>query len=158
MKLLNGFNEKKFSEIYDKYSKMILNIGFTYLKNTSDAEDIMQEVFIKYITKSPLFINEEHRKAWLIRVTINLCKDYLKSKKNKINEELYEEIDYLENNEKEILSELFKIDEKYRIVIYLHYYEGYSLKEISKILNSNISTIGTWLSRGKTELKKRLEE
>ncbi len=154
---LNKYDEESFSKIYDKYSKLILKVAYTYLKNTSISEDIMQEVFIKYINKKPQFSNFQNEKAWFIRVTINLCKDYLKSAWFKRQTELKDDISYLQHYEIETLSEVLKLPEKYRIVIYLYYYESYSIKEIASILKVKTSTVGTWLSRARECLKVSLQ-
>ena len=153
------YNEEEFIKKYDMYSRMILNICYTYLKSTSLSEDIMQDVFFKYIYKNPKFNNLENEKAWFIRVSINLCKDYIKSSWNKKREDWPEEdVSYLQNSEYEVLSEINNLSSKYRIVIYLYYYEGYSIKEISKILKENENTIGIRLSRARQKLKIELEE
>lgn len=96
-------------------------------------------------------------KYWIIRVTINLCKDYLKSSWFRKSVELDENLSYLPKEQDEVLAEVLKLPEKYKAVIYLFYYEEYSLKEISKILKTNESTIGTRLARGKKILEDKLK-
>ncbi len=157
MLYLEEYDEEHFSKLYDKYSKLILKVAYTYLKNISNSEDIMQEVFIKYINKKPRFSNIQNEKAWFIRVTINLCKDYLKSACFKRKTELKDDISYLQHYEIETLSEVLKLPPKYRIVIYLYYYESYSIKEIASILRVKNSTVGTWLSRARKSLKLSLQ-
>lgn len=151
-------NEEYINYIYDTYSDKILRISYTYLKSTSFSEDILQDVLIKLVRKNLKFDNIEKEKNWIIKVTINLCKDVLKSSYYKRNIELTDNIPYLETEEQMVLTEVLKLSPKYRSVIYLYYYEGYSIKEIASIMNKNVSTIGTWLSRGKNELKNQLGE
>lgn len=147
-------------EKIEKYSATVFRCAYSFVKNRHDAEDIMQEVFTKYLTKKPSFVDENHEKAWFIRVTINMSKNYLRSFWFKNREELPE--DFTENNEgesnSEIWSAIYELPEKYRVTIIMHYIEGYSIKEISQILKKKPSTIGTWLERGKKRLKQIMEE
>lgn len=151
-------DKEYFNYIYNTYSSSILKISYTYLKNTTLAEDILQDVLLKMMKRNVKFSNKDNEKYWIIKVTSNLCKDTLKSSWFKKNTELTDDLSYLPKEQEEILTEVFKLPEKYRIVIHLYYYEDYSIKQISKILNKKQSTIGTWLARGKTELKNYLEE
>lgn len=151
------YNEEIVSKIYDDYSNMILKIAFTYVKNSTIAEDIMQEVFIKYINKMPEFESNENEKAWFIRVTINLSKDHLKSFWIRKRTEMPEELTYLQDEEQEVIYDVLKLPNKYKSIIYLYYYEGYSIKEIAKILKINEKTVGTRLSRGRKILKINIE-
>ena len=139
-----------------KYSASMLKTAFSLLKSTSDAEDAVQEAFIKLITKAPEFENEEHRKAWLLRVTVNISKNMLKSAKRK-NLPLTEEIPYVEKNEN-VLPYVMSLDEKYRVVIHLYYYENYTIKEIAEIVSLPCATVGTRLARARKLLKKLLKE
>lgn len=147
-------------EKIEKYSATVFRCAYSFVKNRHDAEDLMQEVFMKYLTKTPSFVDENHEKAWFIRVTINMSKNYLRSFWFKNREELPE--DFTGNNEGESNSEIwaaiYELPEKYRVTIIMHYIEGYSIKEISQILKKKPSTIGTWLERGKKRLKQIMEE
>ena len=143
--------------ILDKYSKTLINIAFSYMKNTAEAEDIVQEVYISLMRRGSGFESDEHEKAWLIRVTINKCKNRLKSAWYHKSVPLDEEISYLPEEESEVLSEVLSLPAKYRSVIHLFYYENYSIQEISEILRKSTGTIGTWLSRGRKLLKTKLE-
>lgn len=139
------------------YSNTVVKTAFSYLRNTYDAEDITQEVFLTLMEKQPRFENGEHLKAWLIRVTINKCKNYLKSgwykSKNSLPEQEMYTLPKVPKEESEVLSAVLSLDTKYRIPIHLYYYEGYTIKEIGKILNIPKATIGTRLSRGRKLLK-----
>ena len=136
------------------YSKSIARAAFTYLKNTADAEDITQEVFLALLEKQPHFESEEHLKAWLLRVAINKSKNALKSGWFTRTQPLFEALPALSPQENEVLSCVLSLDEKYRIPIHLFYYEGYSIEEIGKILRLNPATVGTRLARGRALLKK----
>ena len=142
-----------------RYADTVRRICFIRLKNHSDAEDIFQEVFMKYALRDAPFESDEHERAWLIRVTINACKDILKSffRSRAVSfDELYEETFYLDENESEVLSCVLELPKNYRDVIYLHYYEGYSAVEIAKILGRKENTVYTWLDRARKTLKEWL--
>ncbi len=139
-----------------KYSSSMLKTAFSLLKSTADAEDAVQEAFIKLLTKAPEFENDEHQKAWLLRVTVNISKNMLKSAKRK-NLPLTEEIPYMEKSD-DVLPYVLSLDEKYRVVIHLYYYENYSLKEIAEILSLPGATVGTRLARARKLLEKSIKE
>lgn len=151
-------DKEYFNYIYRTYSSSILKISYTYLKSSTLAEDILQEVLLKMMKKNIKFSNKDNEKYWIMKVTANLCKDTLKSAWFRKNTELTDNLSYLPKEQEEVLTEVLKLPEKYRIVIHLYYYEDYSIKEISKILNKKQSTIGTWLARGKFQLKNYLKE
>lgn len=161
--MINNLSTQEFLEIYQRYKNLLYRIAFTYLKNSEDVEDILQEVFIRRIYKAPKFETEEHEKRWLIRVTVNLCKNSLASVwkrwKHSIdeNEEGCEHWE-LDSEERVVYSEVMSLSEKYRIVIYLHYYEGYSCREIADILKCGESTIKMRLKKAREVLKKNMEE
>lgn len=151
---LNG-TEKYIEETVKKYSLSMLRAGYAILKNKDDAEDAVQEAFMKLIYKEPTFKDENHKKAWLLRVTINISKNMLKSSYRR--REIYTEPVITENNTDEVLPYVLKLNERYRTVIHLYYYEDYSIKEIASILKIPAATVGTRLSRGKMLLKNMLE-
>ena len=151
---------KNYEDLITKYSSAVFRCAYSYVNNRSDAEDIMQEVFLKYLVKKPVFNDETHEKAWFLRVTINMCKSYLRSSWLKKREEIDDDMrdkTYIENDP--TLWELVRqLPEKYRVVVELYFVEGYTIKEISVILKKNPSTIGTWLERGKKQLRKTMED
>jgi RNA polymerase sigma-70 factor (ECF subfamily) len=152
-------NEAEVTRAIEAYSSTIRRICLVYLKNKEDAEDISQEVFLKYLLRKDDFESQAHEKAWLIRITINSCKDLLKSvfrKRVHSLEELDNVPSYIDARDHEVLDAVTQLPEKYRQVIYLQYYEGYTTPEIAKILNRNENTIYTWIARAKQELKKTL--
>lgn len=140
------------------YSDTIYRIAITSLKSTADAEDIVQTVLIKYMESNVAFESEEHQKAWLIRVAINECNNYYRSSWIKKVVPLMEwqagvvQAHEINHVHKEVLS----LPQKYKIPIHLHYFEGYSIKEIASILATKESTIKTWLRRGREQLKLKL--
>jgi RNA polymerase sigma-70 factor (ECF subfamily) len=143
---------------YDLYKTMLYRLAFSYLGNKHDSEDILQEVFIKLFKSAPYFASDEDEKRWLMRVTVNQCKDHLKSfwYRNKISLEDIE--DYVSMPEdREDLIEFLNLPSKYKIVIHLHYLEGYRIEEIAKILNLSVSCIKMRLKRGRELLKIELE-
>ncbi len=143
----------------EKYADTVRRVCFMHLKNKSDIEDVFQEVFLKYILHDDPFESEEHEKAWIIRVTINACKDVFKSffRRNVCSlEEIETEPYYIQEENRFILDSVLKLPDHYKNVIYLFYYEGYSAVEIAKILNKRENTIYTWLSRAKSKLKEEL--
>jgi RNA polymerase sigma-70 factor (ECF subfamily) len=128
-----------------------------YLKNTADTEDAVQSIFLKFIKSNKKFNDYEHEKAWFIVTTQNHCKDIFKSwwKSRRIDLEALPEVPYWDNHDEsgEVLLKLLSLPEKYKTVLYLYYYERYSVKEISKLLARNESTVQTQLSKGRERLK-----
>ena len=154
-------SEREVSIAIDTYSDMVLRLCGVYLKNDADAEDIFQTVFLKYTMNSPEFESEEHEKAWLVRVTKNACKDLLKSffrSRTVSMEELVNEFAEDKDDNSYVMQALLSLPKKYREVIYLHYYEGYTAPEISKILGKNTNTVYTNLHKAKQLLRELLKE
>lgn len=140
------------------YSDMVYRLAFSQMRNKSDADDIFQEVFLRYINKHPHFESEEHRKAWLIRVTINCTKKIWASSWRKKTAPLDDTIIFESNEENNLNYELQKLPKKYRAVIHLFYYEDLSITEISEILKQKPSTVRTQLTRARRKLKEILKE
>ncbi len=149
----------EFSQKYDEYSSMIFKIAMNYLCNKSDSEDVMQEVFIKLLYNAPKFISKEHEKRWIICITSNICKNMLKSFRRKNCQSLDDLSSYLtvpfQQNSCELL---LSLKPKYRIVLYLRYYENYSVEEISQMLSVSQSAVKMRLKRGRDKLKLDIEE
>lgn len=149
--------EEYIDYVLEKYSNMIYRLALTRTKRKEDAEDVFQDVFYKLSQKMPKFENENHEKAWLIRVTINLSKNLFLSGWMKNTIPLEDEIKFEDGKEQEVYFEVLALPEKYRTVIHLFYYEGLSIKEIATVLKTNENTIKTRLSRAKEKLKSKLE-
>ena len=144
-------------DVVDKYSSMVYKLAFARTQNKSDAEDIFQEVFLKYIRKHPHFESEEHEKAWFIRVTINCCKDFWKFSNKLSHDELNENLPDIEPNEEFLFEYINKLPEDYRVIIHLFYYEDLSTSKISNILNKKESTVRMALTRARRMLKDFME-
>lgn len=141
------------------YTESLYRLAYSYAGNRADAEDVVQDTLIAMVEKAPLFFSEEHRKAWLIRVAINRCKNLLRKRATHRETELTPEIPAEVAEEGDALvTTVAALDPKYSTVLHLHYYEGYSVREIAKLLGRNESTVKTWLLRGRTALKRALEE
>lgn len=143
-------------DVLNRYSGTLIKLAFTYVKNVQDSEDIVQNVFIKLMTRSSGFKDREHEKAWLIRVTINMCKNHLKSSWIKRVVPLEDTLSYMPKEESTVLIEVMELPDNYKNAVYMYYYEGYSIKEISEILKTKSATVGTWLSRAREMLKVKL--
>lgn len=140
------------------YSDMVYRLAFARTKTKHDADDVYQEVFFRYVNKKPVFENEEHRKAWIIRVTINCSNTFWSSLWRKNTQELTTDIMFETEENINLHNELLKLPPKYREVIHLFYYENMSLKEISIILNRKNSTIRTQLTRARVILRSVIKE
>lgn len=155
---LQSFTKEGIDNIVDKYSTLVYKLAFARTRNKENAEDIFQEVFLRYIRKQPKFENETHERAWFIRVTINCSKDLFSFLKRNSYEEYDENI--LDEEEPEEIMEEFleKLSCDYRTVIHLFYYEDMTTSEISEVLKKKESTVRMQLTRARRELKKMMEE
>ncbi len=145
------------TRIVNTYSDMLFKVAYTVLHSSADAEDTVQEVFIKLLDRTYKFNDPEHEKAWLIRVTINAAKNKRKklARQGVSLDECCEVKTSLDQNE--LLNTVLSLDEKYSTVIHLYYYEGYSISEIGHILSIPAATVGTRLARARCILRKKLE-
>ena len=152
-------SEQEVNNAIEQYSDMVLRLCMVSLKNSADAEDIFQTVFLKYAMYDRPFSSPEHEKAWLIRVTVNACKDLVKSFFRSHTVSLEEIGDYAPEATREqltVMEAVRSLPKQYRDVIYLHYYEGYTAPEIAGILKRNPNTVYTHLHKGKQLLKELL--
>ena len=146
-------------ELFEKYRNNLYAAAFNICGNAADAEDVVQDTFIQYYLLKKEFDNEQHIRAWLIRVAINKAKNTNRTfwRRNKVPLEEYIETLTFETPESEELFEtVMKLPEKYRIVIYLHYYEGYTFPEIAAFLKISPSGVSMRVHRAKKLLKKQL--
>lgn len=158
---MSNSNNEKFNQSYDKYANMLYRIAYLHTGNAQESEDIMQDVFIKLLYNAPSFKNETHEKAWLIRVTTNKCKDYLKSSRHSnmsLNEEIISDKCYEDDKALDIQSKIIKLNDKYKTVVYLFYYEDYSIRQIASCLRITESTVKMRLKRAREILKKELKD
>lgn len=152
-------SEQEVNRAMNLYADTVRRLCMIHLKSYHDSEDIFQTVYLKYVLSSVNFENEEHEKAWFIRVTINACKDFFKdffrSHTVPLEELLHEQEDLTPDNS-EVLDAVLSLPAKYRDVVYLHYYEEYTAVEIARILRKNKNTVYTLLTRSKQLLRERL--
>ena len=146
-------------EVYERQNRRVYRLAMLYLKNVQDAEDAVQNIFLKFIEKRVVFENEAHETAWFIAVTKNYCKDVLKAFwRKKVDLGDIPEISSSEKEGKALLMKIWKLPAKYREVLYLYYYEEYSIREISALLQRKESTIQTQLATARKKLKVEMEE
>ncbi|HAV90759.1 RNA polymerase sigma factor [uncultured Eubacterium sp.] len=142
-----------------EYSDLLFRTCFLMLKNRHDVEDVMQETFIKYMTKNPKLDSEAHKRAWLLRVSQNKCKNLLRFHRMHMHvsyENMQENLASKEKIDNEYFEEFMKIsrlDFKYKSVIMLYYAEGYSIEEVADILQISISAVKMRMKRAKEKLK-----
>ncbi len=147
--------------LIEKYKNNIYAVAFNICKNKYDAEDVVQDTFIQYLSHKKDFQSEQHIRAWIIRVAINKAKNKnnLFFRRNSLPLEDYMETLTFESDEShELFEAVMKLPEKYRIVIHLFYYEDYSVQEIADILKITQSNVKVRLSRGRLSLRKTLKE
>ena len=153
----NAFTDVK--AVFEKYADMVYRLAFVRTKSESDSDDILQEVFLRYMKVCSKIESEEHLKAMLLRITVNCSKSFLTSSWFKKTEPLNDTLSYTDSvNEGSVLAEVLKLPVKYRTAVHLHYYCGYSVKEIAQIEGINESTVKTHLSRARAILKETLKE
>lgn len=153
-------SEKQFfHDMYEKYAKSVYGVCLLYLKNKEDAEEAVSESFIRLMKTKTKFQSETHEKAYLMKTAVNICKNLLKSAwhRNTVHDE--DVLRYMESPEEEgIMSEILELPPKYRVIIYMHYYAGYSTREIAEIINISQSAVLSRLSRGRNMLRDILTE
>lgn len=151
-----------FEDAVERYGDTVYRICLTITGNAEDAKDAFQETFLRLVRNKDKIVSEEHLKAWLIRVASNCAKTTVTSTWNRTTqgmdtEAAGEEVLY-EQKENDLLSELQKLPRKYSVVLYLYYYEEYSIREIGVLLHKKENSIKTLLARGRKLLRKSLEE
>ncbi len=152
-------SEQEVNRAVDQYADLVRRLCMVHLKNHADTEDIFQTVFLKYALSSVSFAGEEHERVWLIRVTRNACRDLLKSffrSRTVALEELADLPAPLPPDHREVLEAVLALPQKYREAVYLHYYEGYTAPQMSRILHRNTNTIYTLLTRAREMLREKL--
>ncbi len=149
-----------FDALARRYMDMVYRIAFSMTKNRADADDISQNVLLKLYKTDKAFRDEEHRKSWLIRVTVNECRRLWRSpwRKTEPLEEYAALLPFEDARESEVFLAVMGLDAKYRAVVVLYYYEGYSLAEIAGLLGIPAATAGTRLARARAKLKTILQE
>jgi len=145
-----------FSNVYEQYAQMLFKVAYLFVGNPHDAEDILQDVFMKRLYKAPPFQNADHEKAWLLRVAINASKNILKSRKRFIAFDEATLQGQAQTYDNSTIYEILRLPLKYKAAIHLHYYEGYSVREIAHILQISQSAVKMRLARARDILKFQL--
>jgi RNA polymerase sigma-70 factor (ECF subfamily) len=155
----NEKSEAEIKELVENYSSLIFRISYCILCNPHDAEDAVQETFLKYLTKAPEFNDEEHRKAWLIKVSANISKNMLmfRLRRDSVNIDDIQNIG-ISQNDFETFELIMSLPSKYKIVMTLYYVEGYKTKEIAKIIDINEDTVRKRLQKGRELLKNEFKK
>lgn len=149
----------KVEEIVNEYGNMLFKLCIVLLCNEHDAQDAVQETFVRYMEHAPVFQSKEHEKAWLTKVAANLCRDVYRSRMRHPTVNLDEVSQYCELPEQsEVLSELMKLPGKLKTVIYLYYIEGYKTTEIADLMGTSVNAVRKRLQRGREYLKLSLTE
>jgi len=145
-------------EAIDHFSDTVYRVAFNQVKNRMDAEDVFQEVFLRFIKYNKGFDSMEHAKAWFIRTTINCCRTFFTKQKKHSEVELVIDVPEEKITPYGMTECVGELEEKYRIVVHLFYYEQYKIKEIAELLQENENTIKTRLTRAKKILKEKWQE
>ncbi|MDY3793294.1 MAG: sigma-70 family RNA polymerase sigma factor [Oscillospiraceae bacterium] len=159
---MNNSEEQRFRRCFEEYSRMVYSVAFTMMKNSADSNDIMQDVFLKFYQNMDKLTDETHIRPWLITVTMNTCRNNLRSgwftrtiRREEPEEGSYEQ-DFGEKSD--LFYAVMELPEKERVPLHLFYYEGCSTSEIAKLLNMKESTVRVRIMRGREKLKKILKE
>lgn len=151
-------DDTRIENIINLYGDLLYRTGIMILGNPQDVQDVLQEVMLKVLQKMPEFHDSEHEKAWLLRVTINLCKDMLRFRFRHQYIQIDElEIEAVDTDDRQLLQEIIQLPSRWQIVLILHYVEGYSLKEIADILAVSENAVKKRMQRAKAGLKKKLQ-
>lgn len=157
--------ETIYEEVIRRNSDMVYRLAYSLVKTRADADDIFQEVFLRYMQNAPAFQGAEHEKAWFLRVTMNCCKNFWKSSWTRRRVALErEEMEQgglfceLDDDSAALVDAVKQLSKKYRIVIHLFYYEELSIEEIAKLTNAKASTVRTRLTRARRQLRSLLKE
>lgn len=148
----------RFTQCVKAFQPSVFRVAYSYVKNCADAEDITQEAFLKLYNSKESFADDKNIKAWLIRVTSNIAKNWLSSAWIKRKTALTEDILLKSEKDYELLEALNRLNKNYRVAIYLHYYEGYSVAEIAEMLGISESNVKARLKRGRDKLRAVLEK
>lgn len=152
-------SEQEARSAIDRYADLVLRLCMVHLKNAADTEDVFQNVFLKYVLSSVVFESEEHEKAWFIRVTLNACKDWLKSlfRRRTVPLDEWTAVSApIDDEHREVLEAVRALPARYRDVVYLHYYEGYTAPQIGSLLGIKTNTVYTSLNRSRAMLQTML--
>ena len=150
--------EETFAQAYAAWGATLYRLAAMYVGSAAEAEDVLQDVFVKLLSQKRTFQDQEHQKRWLIRVTVNLCKDRLRSARRRETVPLEDRDMPGREEDRELLALVLSLPEAYRAVVHLHYYEGYSVSEIGRILGLGESAVKMRLKRGREYLRLEMED
>ncbi len=150
--------ESELEDVFERYGNTVYRLAFAYARSKADADDIFQEVFLRYYRRAPAFETEEHRKAWLLRVTINRAKSCLSRRVLHGPPQAEGAVPFSAPASMELHEALSKLAPKYRTVIHLFYYEGYTAEEIGALLHRKPATVRTQLTRARRRLASLLQD
>ena len=154
-----ALTQEQRTQVVERWGDMVWRLALARTASVPDAEDVFQEVFLRYFRHEDRFQSDEHRKAWLIRCTVNRAKSVFASpwRRRTVPLETAEEVG-VEDDYREVYSAVLSLPEKYRAVIHLHYFEGLSVAEMAAALDSTEGTVKSQLSRGRALLRDMLKE
>ena len=141
-----------------RYADTVYRLAYSYVRNRADADDLFQEVFLRYLRARPVFRDPEHAKAWFIRVTINRARSFFHSAWHRHTEPLTEWAGEVTMEERALDEALNRLNKQDRLVIHLHYYEGYSTEEIAELTGKRPSSVRSQLTRARGRLREFLKE
>lgn len=152
--------EERFTRLARRYMDTVFRLAYSYLKNSSDAEDVTQNVLLKLYQAEKPFRSEDHVRYWLIRVTANECKSLFRAPWRRVEplEPYMETLELPSHEHEDLFRAVMALPAKYRVVIHLYYFEGYSSDEIAELLDTPPATIRTRMARARAQLKTFLTE
>lgn len=152
--------EEVFAQAVEAYGDTLFRVAYSYLKNPSDAQDVMQETLLKFYLEQKPFDSEEHQRRWLIRVAVNESKKLLRSAWRRRSVPMEEEtaVAFDTLAQRELFEQVMALPPRYRLSVYLYYYESFSVREIAQVMGANPSTVQTWLMRARGLLREALQE
>lgn len=148
-------------EAFRRYGDRVFSTAFSICQNREDADDVVQDTFLKYHAKDMQYVDEDHLKAWLLRVAINRTRDLVGAfwRRNRVSWEDYmDQLEFVQPEDRSLFEAVMRLPDKYRIVIHLYYYEEYAVEEIANTLHRSRGTVKSQLSRGRALLKTMLTE
>ena len=148
---------KNFIETYNRHVDMVYRVCYSFMKNQTDTEDMVQETFLRLLSNQKKFADERHEKAWLIVTASNLCKDTLKKWwRTNENIEDYPDLPQKTNGGSAVMEAILSLSDDYKTVVYMYYYEGYSTAEIAQFLGCPDATVRSRLARARKQLQAML--
>ena len=153
--------EEAFAQAVEEYGDTLFRVAYSCLRNRSDAQDVMQETLLKFYMEKKPFQSPQHEKRWLIRVAVNESKKLLRSawrRRSVPLEERAEAVTFDTLAQQALFEEVMALPPKYRLAVYLYYYESFSVRQIAEALGANPSTVQTWLMRARGLLRESLQE